>query len=62
MTVSMFGPPEPKNRRLTPKEIEEDIQECKIWGRYPKSYILDQPFYKGIIPEPIVNFRLNFKE
>lgn len=49
---------------MTPKEYEQELQESKIWGHYPRDYILDPPFYKDmpITPKiPFVNFDLNFK-
>lgn len=56
----MFGQTTRKNRRMTPKEYAEDLEDSKIWGRYPKTFIYDTPFYKDLIPEPIVNFSLNY--
>lgn len=69
----MWGDP-PKNRRLTPKEKAEEIQDSIIWDHYPRDYIYDFPFYKNMIITPIVpkikkpptiptvNFDLNFTE
>lgn len=57
----MFGDRKIKNRRMTRKEYEEELNDCRVWGRYPRQYINDSPFYKDIIPEPVVNFSLNFK-
>ncbi len=56
----MFGEPTVKNRRFNPYEREQEIQEAKIWDRYPRDFIFDRPHYKNLIPEPIVNFRLNY--
>ena len=56
----MFGQSTRKNRRLNPKEFAEDLEDCRIWGRYPKTYIYDKPYYKDLIPEPVVNFALNY--
>lgn len=50
---------------MTPKEREEELQESKIWGHYPRDYIFDFPFYKNlpITPKiPKINFDLNFTE
>lgn len=61
--VNLFGDPTP-NRRLTPKEFEEELQESKIWGHRPRLYIKDKPFYDflPITPKiPFVNFDLGFK-
>lgn len=54
-------PPEPKNRRMTPKEFEEELQDAKIWKRVPRTHILDKPFYAWVpeIPQYTVNFDLN---
>ena len=46
---------------MTPKERAEEIMDAKIWDRYPRDFIFDPPFYKNIIPEPLVNFSLGFK-
>lgn len=50
---------------MTPKEYEQELQESKIWGHYPREFILDKPFYKDmpITPKiPFVNFDLNFQQ
>lgn len=59
----MFGDPSP-NRRMTPKEFEDELQESRIWGHIPRTYIKDKPFYTNlpIVPKvPFVNFDLGFK-
>lgn len=58
----MFGPPEVKNRRMTPKEYEDELQIAKIFGRVPRQFILDKPFYPYVPPvdKYTVNFDLNF--
>lgn len=62
----MFGDNVSKNRRLTVKELEDEIQEAAIWRRPVRSYIKDKPYYPYCKPEPLVNqplinFSLNFK-
>lgn len=57
----MFGESKNKNRRLTHKERAEDLEESKIWGRYPRTYLKESYFYKDMNIEPLVNFSLNFK-
>lgn len=57
----MFGQRKIKNRRFTPKEFEQELQEAKIWCRRPRSYIFDPPDYKLDIIEPLVNFDVNFQ-
>ncbi len=52
----------PKNRRRTPKEMEEEKWLCKIFKRPPTEMVLDPPFYPWLPPEPYVNFKLNFTE
>lgn len=61
----MFGRQTNKNRRLNAKEFAEELEESRIWGHKPRTYIRDRPFYTDIIPEPLVNqplvnFQLNF--
>lgn len=50
-----------KNRRLTPKEMEDELELCKIFRRPPRTYFYDPPFYPWLPPEPYVNFDLKFK-
>lgn len=60
----MFDTPT-RNRRMTPWEREQEIQESKIWGHYVRDYILDKPWYKDLPITPIVprlNFELNYKD
>lgn len=57
----MFGNSTIKNRRLNPKEYAEELEDAKIWRRYPRQYLLDIPYYPDCVPEPLVNFSLNFK-
>lgn len=59
--VFLFPQPTP-NRRLTPWEEEQDKQEASIWGRAKKYFIHDIPYYYDLNPEPLVNFKLNFKD
>jgi len=56
----MFGQPYKKNRRFTPKEYEQELQEAKIWKRRPRQYIFDKPDYNLSVLEPLVNFNVNF--
>lgn len=53
----MFGDDLTRNRRLTPKELEDELLTCRIWKRRPRYYIRDHPYY-DVIPEPLVNFKL----
>lgn len=55
-------PKPPKNRRLTPKELETEFELCRWMKRPPRYYTQDPPFYPWVVPEPIVNFDLKFKE
>ncbi len=57
----LFEPPQ-KNRRLTPKEYEGELELAKIFKRPPRQMLLDPPFYPWTVPEPLVNFKLNFSE
>lgn len=64
----MFGDPvKPKNRRLTPKELEEDLILAKIFKRPLRTFINDTPTYPylpvtPLANQPHVNFKLNFTE
>lgn len=54
-----------KNRRLTPPEMETELQLARWMKRPPRTHLLDTPFYPWLPPEPkvpIVNFRLNYTE
>lgn len=55
-------PPKPKNRRLTPKELETEREIARWMHRPPRTYFNDTPFYPWLVPEPLVNFKLNFTE
>lgn len=44
---------------MTAKEYEEELQESKIWGHFPRNYILDKPFYKNMPITPVIP-RVNF--
>lgn len=57
----MFDTPQ-KNRRLTPKEQEDDLWLAKIFKRPVRTHLLDKPFYPWVPTEPLVNFDLKFKE
>lgn len=47
---------------MTAKELQEEKIEAKIWGRPERTFIFDIPGpYFGTVPEPLVNFNLNFK-
>lgn len=62
--VNMFGD-KPPNRRLTPKEYEEEISESKIWKHRPRQFLYDIPFYDFLPPTPViprVNFELGYKK
>ena len=57
--------PPQKNRRMTPREFKEELEESAIWDHWPRTYILDKPHYKNIPITPVipkVNFDLMFKE
>lgn len=52
---------QPVNRRMTNWEFEQELQDAKIWGRMPRRFIFDKPFYPECPPVPqyTVNFDLN---
>lgn len=51
------------NRRFTPAEFAEELDDAKHWHRPPRSFIKDIPTYPWM-PKPYsaVNFDLNFCE
>lgn len=58
----MLFPKKRKNRRLTPREEETEIEICKWLKRPKRTFFDDKPFYPWLVPEPIVNFDLNFNK
>lgn len=60
--MTLFPPDKPKNRRFTPEEFETELQLAKWMKRPPRHYINDSPFYPWCVPEPVVNFKLNYTE
>lgn len=59
----MFSDPPPvKNRRFTPSEFQTELEISKWLKRPPRHFIHDKPFYPWCVPEPVVNFHLNYKE
>lgn len=59
--MKLFPDNEPKNRRMTPEEYEQELIDAAIWKRHPRTHILDRPFYPYCPPVPkySVNFDLN---
>lgn len=54
---------------MNSREFAEELEESRIWGHKPRTFILDRPFYDFLpIPPPIppkipkVNFDLCYKE
>ncbi len=43
-------------------EQQDEKETARAWKRPIKHYIYDLPFYPECVPEPIVNFDLNFKQ
>lgn len=59
----LFPEREPvKNRRLTPQEFELEKLVASVFRRPHRHFIKDPPTYPYCVPEPLVNFRLNFTE
>lgn len=58
--VQLFPTP-PVNRRMTPWEYEQELEDAKIWHRVPRDFIFDHPTYPYVpqIPKYCVNFDLN---
>lgn len=46
---------------MNPWEKEQEILEAAIWGRRPRDFIFDKPFYDFCpeVPKYTVNFDLN---
>lgn len=61
LKTNIFGETVQKNRRFTSKEFQEELEDARIWKRRPRTFIRDHPYYDGIIPEPLVNFKLFHK-
>ncbi|APA31998.1 hypothetical protein QKL26_gp3 [TTV-like mini virus] len=49
-------------RRFTPWEWEDEKLTAKAFKRPYRHFFGDTPFYPYCVPEPIVNFRLNYTE
>lgn len=58
----MFGDSIQKNRRLTPKEREEDIIVAKTFKRPVREFLYDTPFYPYFPYTPLANFHLKYTE
>nr|UHS18383.1 MAG: hypothetical protein [Betatorquevirus sp.] len=63
----MFNDYKPKNRRMTPKEFEEELWQASIFKRPPRTMLHDTPFYPWLpvtplANQPFVNFKLNYTE
>lgn len=58
----MFGDDLTKNRRLNPKELEDDLFFARLFHRPVRTFIKDKPTYTICPPTPLVQFNLNFKE
>lgn len=50
-----------KNRRLTPREMQWERQDAAFLKRPLRHFIKDPPTYPYTIPEPLVNFNLNYQ-
>lgn len=60
--VCLFEPTKPKNRRFTTQEFETELQIAKWLKRPVRTFVNDPPFYPWVVPEPLVNFDLNFNK
>lgn len=59
----MFG--DKTTKKLTPikgKSWETELELAKMFKRPLRTYEEDPPYYPWLVPEPVVNFHLNFKE
>ncbi len=41
-------------------EQQDELETARAWFRPPKQYIHDKPYYPWCVPEPVVNFDLNY--
>lgn len=47
---------------MRPDEFETELMLAKWMKRPPNVFIHDKPFYPWCVPEPVVNFDLNYKQ
>ncbi len=47
---------------MNPKEKEDELFWARLFKRPVREFLLDRPTYPYCVPEPKVNFRLNFTE
>lgn len=52
----------PANRRWTSREFEWELWAAKAFCRPPTYFTQDKPTYPYCVPEPLVNFDLNFNK
>lgn len=58
----MFGQSKTKNKRITGPDWETELFLAKMFRRPLRTYTHDKPYYPYLVPTPLVNFHLNFKE
>lgn len=62
--INIFGPPKPKNRRLTPWEREQEKIDAAIWHRPQRHFLFDMPYYPWVPknPEAFISeyYKVNF--
>lgn len=47
---------------MTPWEEQEERIDAAVWKRPRRHFIFDPPFHPECVPEPFVNFKLNFRD
>lgn len=62
MTLFPYDKKPPKNRRFTPTEFQTELEISKWLHRPPRTFFNDPPFYPWVVPEPLVNFDLGYKQ
>ncbi len=62
INIKLFPETDNKPKRFTPQEYETELEICKWLKRPPRYFKTDTPFYPWVVPEPKVNFMLNYKE
>ncbi len=50
------------NRRFNVYEMQTEKWISTLMKRPPRHFVNDDPFYPYVVPEPKVNFKLNFQE
>lgn len=47
---------------MTPSELQDEKYLAQWMKRPLRTYLHDKPFYPWVVPEPVVNFDLKYRE